>query len=754
MKVPVLRSAALVLSVFVVVSSSRARQADFNDIGRTVAVMLQDGHLTGLAFSKETNQRFLEDYLRQLDPNRVYFTRQDVDLLHSRYDESFFRALFQKKATEVSGDIFSLFRARVESRGETARQYLKQVPNFTGTETAALSRKDASWPADEADANRLFLSQVKDAVLSEILTRELQVKMAAAQGKPDPTRNELPPREKIALRYERYLRTVKDTTPEDMVGTLLEAIAQSYDPHTDYMIERDASRFTDSMRNQLDGIGAELESEDDGGTRITGIIVGGPADREGNLQLNDRILGVDSANSGTFTDVRFMDRDKVVDLVHGKAGMIVRLKVQPAANAPGDTRIVAIARGRVDIKDAQASAGIIESKGPESGVPHRIGWITLPSFYADLEDGKTRCSVDVEKLLRKLTDEKIDGLIFDVRDNPGGSVDEVCRITGFFTGKGPVVQEKGKHGRVETQGSTVAKPLYTGPMVVLTNQGSASASEIFAGALQDYNRAVVVGEGSTYGKGTVQETEDLASSGNLPMFGGHDGAGMLKVTIQKFYRPTGSSTQLDGVASDIVLPAPPDTSTDDGLERTQRHAFPHDRISAAAGFNPPGRSSLYLPRLRELSAKRIAEDKDFAYFKEDTARDAAEQRKNLVSLNIDQRRKQSEEEDARLTARNDERRERFKAIAEQDARTLRLTKITLDDIARGAGFHTYDPAKEIEDYVRRTKDPIEELNVTPEWPSGLDPIKREGLMVVRDLADLTAGQKIAGIAPKEAPAVH
>lgn len=743
MSIPSFRRTALAATAFLVANIGHAEQADFNVVGKQVGIMLQNAHFARLPFSAETSQRFLDDYLKDLDPGRVYFTQADVDRFKKQYGGELFKMLIQGRCLDAANDINGTYRKRVEARGEMARKFFKEDAfDYSTAETTTRTRKDAAWPKDDAEADRLLRVQLKEAVLSETLLRELQVKMAKDQGKPDPTKSEAPPREKISMRYERFLNTVKSTTTEDIADGLIGSVARSYDPHTDYMIDREATRFNDAMRNELVGIGAELKPEDDGTTRIMGIMIGGPAEKEGTIQLNDRIVAVDTDNSGSMTDVLFMDKDKVVDLIRGKEGSTVRLKVQPATAAPGETRIATIPRGKVEIKGSQASAGIIQTTSSE-GASQRMGWITLPSFYVDFTGQKAGCAADVERLLKRLTEEKIDGLIFDIRSNGGGSLEEVRRMTGFFTGAGPVVQEKNTLGQVKSTDADNQKAIYTGPLVVLTNKASASASEILAGALQDYHRAVIVGDSSTFGKGTVQEPLNVARM--LPFFAAREGAGTLKLTIRKFYRPSGSSTQLDGVASDIVLPGVTDAM--EFGERFLDHAFPHDRIQPASGFNPMNADDLFVPRLKELSQARVKADKDFTYFTEDAARAKDEREKNSVSLNMEDRRKELFTLSDRQDKRNAERRERFKAIEEQDAKALKLTKLTLDDLTNHVGFHPFDPKKENEEYIRRVKDPIEELNDTPDWPSGLDPVKREGLQVLKDLIDTAASARLAAGAP-------
>jgi len=461
--------------------------------------------------------------------------------------------LLQGDSMRAATDIYRTFVKRVEARVALSQKLLKEDSlDFGGNESVMRSRKDAPWPRNEAEANTLWRRQIKEAVLSETLRREMLVKMAKEQNKPDATKGERDPKEKIALRYERFLHSVKDVDDEEIANYFLSAVSRAYDPHTEYMSFREMERFRTGMRNELVGIGALLQAEEDGATKIMGLVVNGPADKEGSLKLNDRIVAVDSSNSGEMTDIMFMKIDKVVDLIRGKEGSAVRLKVEPSGGAAGETKLVVINREKVALKDEQASAEVVEMKLPDGG-RRRLGWITLPSFYADFDEGKTRCSLDVERLLLRLIDEKIDGLALDLRNNGGGSLEEVRRMTGFFINRGAVVQVKTTLGQVQVQDADNRKPVYDGPMVVLIDKSSASASEILAGALQDYHRAVIVGDSSTFGKGTVQKPVDIGRM--LPFFAARDRAGSLKVTFQKFYRPSGSSTQLEGVASDVVLPS-------------------------------------------------------------------------------------------------------------------------------------------------------------------------------------------------------
>jgi carboxyl-terminal processing protease len=436
----------------------------------------------------------------------------------------------------------------------------------------------------------------------------------------------------------------------------------------------------------------------------------------------------------------FMKIDKVVEYIRGKEGSTVALKVEPAGGPPGETKIVVIQRGKVEMKDEQASGELIEMKA-DKGASRRLGVITLPSFYADFEEGKIRCSVDVERILKRLTEEKIDGLILDLRNNGGGSLEEVRRMTGFFIDSGPVVQVKNTLGQVQVKDSDGGKPIYTGPMVVMTDKSSASASEILAGALQDFNRAVIVGDSSTFGKGTVQQPMDIGKM--LPLFAARNRAGFLKVTIQKFYRPSGSSTQMDGVVANVAIPSLADAL--DMGEAFLDHPLPHDRIRPAGDFKPLDAQALFMPRLKELSQERLNACKDFSYVIEDVMKAKDRLKTNRLSLNMAAREMELAESDALQKSRNAERRVRFAKMSEEDKKTMSFFKLTLEDLEKGADLKPYNPADEGGEYMRRAKDEAADLDETPKWPTGLDPVKRESISVLKDLVDTTENARLAGL---------
>lgn len=737
-----LRYATISIGLFALSNPLCAQQADFNEVGRQMAIMLQNSHFARLPYNAELGSKFLEDYLEELDSQKLYFTREDVDDFRAKYGSSLHTLILQGNSVEPATEIYAIFKERVASRLAEAQKLLKGGFDFTVDEMVLISRKDATWPKNESEAKKTWAAQIKEAVLSETLRRETIARLAKEQKKTDPGVDDLDPREKVSLRYKRLLASVQDVDDEDVANYFLSAVARAYDPHTDYMSYREMNRFKGDMKNELIGIGALLQAEEDGATIIKGIVVGGPADKQGALKLNDRVVAVDSLNSGKaegMVDIMFMPIDKVVELIRGKESSAVALKVEPASGAPGETTIVVIKREKVELKDEQASGEMIDMKSKE-GEMRRIGVITLPSFYADFDEGTTRCSVDVERILVRLMKEKMDGLIFDLRNNGGGSLEEVRRMTGFFVPKGPVVQVKNTIGQVEVK-DTDGKQIYDGPMVVLVDKSSASASEILAGALQDYNRAIVVGDTSTFGKGTVQQPIDIGRM--LPLFAEREKAGYLKVTIQKFYRPSGSSTQKEGVVPNIVLP-----SIMDALDVGEAHldnALPHDRIRPAADFRAFDEIDLFLPKLKELSRERVGTCGDFSYVIEDIMKTKERVKANKVSLNKVEREKELAEADAQKKERNAERRVRFDKLAEDDAKNFVFYKITLEDLEKNEDLKSYDPSKEEESNMRRAVDETENLDDTPKWASSLNAEKREALYILKDLVEHTESAKVVGV---------
>ena len=716
-----------------------SQAADFNVVGSEMSRILLNGHYARLDFDDELSARILKDYIESLDPNHLYFEQGDIARFEKTYGPELDNLLLEKQSIPAATDIYQTFQRRAAERMEMVNKILTDEKfTFQSDREVERDRTEALWPKDSTEAYMLWRLQIEDALLAEELRREGIAKRAEEQGKANPLANEASPIDKIKQRYERLIKTVEASDEEDIANYFLSAVAASHDPHSDYYSARELQQFRVNIENRLVGIGALLRAEDDGATKIEGIVNNGPADRQGELQLKDRVVAVDSKNDGQWVDIMFMPLDKVVEMIRGENGVEVALKVEPADGAPGETKIIVIKREEVTMKDELTTAEVISyGEGAEA---QKFGVIKMPSFYFDPEDRSVRVSLDLELILERLKKEAIEGLVIDLRGNGGGSLEEVRRITGFFVGdKAPVVQIKMTNGHIEALNSPFRKPRYDGPMVILTDKGSASASEILAGALQDSNRAVIVGESSTFGKGTVQQPLEIGRF--MPVFANRDRAGAVKLTIQKFYRVAGSSTQLEGVIPDIILP-----SVRDALEvgeKYAKHALPYDNIRRAPEFEPLDRQGLFVPMLKAKSEARIQENQDFKYVVEDTKRLEQRLEANTISLNIEKRRQEIKEADQRRKDRNAERIKRFAQLAEKDHQEFKIYRLTLDDV-NAQELPEVNLEEDNERHMRRAKDEIADLDDTPEWPSGLDATKREGLSVLRDLTRAVQAAKIAG----------
>ncbi len=713
--------------------------ADFNSVGAEMSRILQNGHYARMPFDDALSARIFDDYLRDLDPSRLYFEQGDIDEFEEKFENELDDMLMARQSMSAATAIYERYQKRVKERAAAVKDLLANHEfSFEKDESIERDREDAAWPKNAEEATNLWRLQIKEALLSERLRREEIARRAEEQGKEDPLRGKPSGKEKIGQRYERFFKTTEGTDAEDISNFFFSAVARAHDPHSEYFSARELQQFRVNIQNRLVGIGALLRAEDDGATKIEGIVNNGPADKQGELQLKDRVVGVDSKNDGNWVDIMFMPLDKVVEMIRGKNGEEVGLKVEPAGGAPGETRIIVIKREEVTMKDELTTAEVIAYSKGENEM--KLGVIKMPSFYFDPDDRDVRVSRDMELLMERLKKEGIDGLAIDLRGNGGGSLEEVRRITGFFVGdQAPVVQIKSTGGTIKALNSPFRKALYDGPIVILTDKGSASASEILAGALQDYNRAVVVGESSTFGKGTVQQPLEIGRY--MPPFADRDRAGAVKLTIQKFYRVAGSSTQNVGVVPDIIVP-----SVRDALEVGEKyadHALPYDKIRRAGDFEPLNRQNLFITMLQEKSKARISGSQDFRYIMEDTRRLEKRLEENEISLLMEKRKGEIAEADARRKTRNAERLKRFAKRAEKDAGEFKVFRLTLDDVY-AESLPEVDLESDSERHMRQAEDEIADLDDTPEWPSGIDATKREGLSVLRDLVSAVKASQLAG----------
>jgi carboxyl-terminal processing protease len=731
--------AVVTTSIFVFVSCAYSADKDvtnFNEVSRQAAIMLQNRHYLREDFDEKMSARIFDKFIESIDPSRVYFFQSDIDGFSKKYRSSLHEAIIARKSIDIAEEIFGVMRKRIDEREKEVTDLLtKNAFTFDSDRKIIRDRKKVEWPKNQAEMVEVWSNMVEGYLLSEDLRRSNIAKLAEEQGKKNPLANERPAIESVRLKFKRDFAELRDFDNEEVANFMISALGAAYCPHTDYFSAREMEQFESNISAKLVGIGAMLQPTDDGATKISGIVINGPSDKQGQLQLDDRIIGVDHMNDGNMVDIMFMPLDKVVEMIRGKEGTNVKLRIEPAKN-PAEISEIVIARDSVEMKGDKAKGNIIDMT--KDGEKRRIGVITLPSFYADFGDSDGAHSArDVEKILVRMVGEGITGLLFDLRGNGGGSLDEVRKMTGLFIGSGPVVTVRDYRDQKKTYSSESVAPIYTGPLVVSIDKTSASASEILAGALQDYNRAVVVGDYSSYGKGTVQQPFDLRPW--LPAMAGRERAGFLKPTIQKFYRVAGSSTQNKGVESDIILP-----SLFGGLEVGEKYmdyALEHDQIAPAQGLKPFDRSKLFIPQLQALSKQRVKESIDFQYMIEDTERLEQKVAENSISLDKVVRLKEIEETDTRTKARNKERIERFKKIQQQDVETMAVYRLELDDLD-DKDLTKIDITDIKDTHMRLSKSDIEDLDQTPPWPSQMSALQREGMSILSDLVTLTNEAKV------------
>src|SRR5438093_10317937 len=599
------------------IAAPPATAASKETIAMSVGRLLEEGHYTHQRLNEGVSRKFLQTYLEMLDYSHLFFTQKDVDEMNAKYGSSIAGDVLLGNL-KPAYEIYDLYQKRVDERVAKIKELLKQPMDFKTDATVELRREKAQWPKDEAEADELWRGRIANELLQE--------KLSEHPIEPGP--------QLVGRRYDRIARNVHEEDREEQVKLYLDALAQSYDPHSEYLSKADFKNFNIQMGLSLVGIGAMLRTED-GYAKIESLVPGGPAQVDGRLKVGDRITAV-GQSQGEFVDVRDMRLDKVVEVIRGKKGTKVRLLAIPAnAPDPSQRKNVELVRDEIKLKDQEARADIIIKKD-ENGNSVKLGWLTLPSFYADMDRHSKSTTRDVLALLKRLKKENIAGLVVDLRRNGGGSLEEAISLTGLFLKSGPVVQTKGSNGNIVISSDPDPGISYSGPLIVLTSRQSASASEIFAAALQDYGRAVIVGDKNTFGKGTVQTILPIGRFTSL-LGSRSDDDGELKLTIQKFYRVAGGSTQLHGVASDIVLP----TLTDlpEFGEGALKNCLPYDEVPKARFTKWSDGHPLFGEELKRRSAERAPHDSEFHYVMEDMERLRHKLDENRISLNEDARRK-------------------------------------------------------------------------------------------------------------------
>ena len=603
-------------------------------IARRVYDNMERAHYARAPLDDRLSSQIFDLYLESLDGARSYFLASDIaefERLRLKLDDS-----IKSGALDPAFAIFGRFRERNRERMTYAIGLLNKEPDFALEESFDFDREGAPWPANDAEVNELWRQRVKNDALSLVLT-----------GKAWPEAADL-----LRKRYERVIKRIDQISVDDVFETFMNAYARAYDPHSSYFSPRNSEEYRIAMSLSYEGIGASLQLVDDYVT-VLSILPGGPAAASEQLSANDRITAVGQGREGALTDVIGWRLDDVVQLIRGPVGTVVRLQVLPAGAAPGSgERMIEFTRNKVTL-EAQAARKEVR-KIKRDGQDVKIGVITVPSFYQDYNaraagDRNYRSTTrDVRKLIEELGAEHIRGLVIDLRGNGGGSLPEATGLTGLFIKGGPVVQLRETDGTVEVLDDPEPEIAYNGPLAVLVDRFSASASEIFAAAIQDYGRGVVIGQ-QTYGKGTVQNLIplDRFALGPRPEYG------QLTVTIGKFYRVTGDSTQNRGVTPDILLPSL--ISTDEVGESTRTSALPWDRIPGVQ-FTGGERVTPAVALLAHNHDERSSNDPDFRSLLGDVAAVDQLRHQKTVSLNLKTRQAEREKLDRERLDRENARR--------------------------------------------------------------------------------------------------
>ncbi|MBK4713822.1 MULTISPECIES: carboxy terminal-processing peptidase [Tenebrionibacter/Tenebrionicola group] len=586
--------------------------------------------------SERVTSRFTRSHYRQFDLDDAFsakiFTRylNLLDYSHNVLLASDIERFEKQKTTPgdelrsgkltVFYDLFNLAQKRRFERYQYALAVLDKPVDFTGNDTFDLDRSKAPWPASEAEINRLWDAKVKYDRLS--------LKLA---GKTDKEIHDT-----LARRYKFAIRRLAQTKSEDVFSLVMTAFAREIDPHTNYLSPRNTEQFNTEMSLSLEGIGAVLQMDDDY-TVINSMVAGGPAAKSKSISVGDRIVGVGQPGK-QMQDVIGWRLDDVVALIKGPKGSKVRLEILPAGKG-AKTRIVTLTRERIRLED-RAVKMTVKNVGKE-----KVGVLDIPGFYVGLTD-------DVKVQLQKLAKQNVSSVIIDLRTNGGGALTEAVSLSGLFIPSGPIVQVRDNNGKVREDSDNDGMVYYKGPLVVLVDRFSASASEIFAAAMQDYGRALIVGE-PTFGKGTVQQYRSLNRIYDQMLRPEWPALGSVQYTIQKFYRINGGSTQRKGVTPDILMPTGSE-ETETG-EKFEDNALPWDSIKAATWTRSDDLTT-FVPALLKLHQARIAKDPEFQYILKDIARyRAMKDKRNTVSLNYAQREKENEEDDATRLARINDR---------------------------------------------------------------------------------------------------
>lgn len=618
---------ALLVGTTIFAQQLTSPSADDSATARLVCNMISRYHIDHGEVNDEISQQLFTGYIEMLDPQKLYFHKSDVD--------AFAKQKMQLDDQLLEGDInfayevFNKYVKRVDERVEYAHRLVDLSPDFTVDEEMVTDADTIDYASTVDDLNERWRKRVKYDILNLKLGDE---DMAEIQ-------------DRLHKRYNTLLRSINDTESSEVMEMYLSAMTHCFDPHSSYLSPQSMEEFRIQMKLSLDGIGAALRSED-GYTFVQTIVKGGAAAKDGRLEVGDKIIAV-SQEVGEFVDIVEMKLSKVVRLIRGKRGSMVKLQV--VKEESGETEVYELIRQKIELQESAVKGEIIETSD-RTGRKSRIGVINIPSFYRDfagaeqgLENFKST-SRDVQEVLVNFRREGgVDGIIVDLRYNGGGALSEAIEVTGLFIDKGPVVQVKEPGSKVRVYSDDI-EGAFNEPLVVVTNRMSASASEIFAGAIKDYRRGIVVGDTTTHGKGTVQNV--MPVSPQMFQFFNRKDRGALKLTINQFYRVNGDSTQTAGVKSDLILPSVIDHM--DIGEGSLDNALDFDQIAAADFDSVAYVNADVLRRLKAASGKRISEDEEFQEIQTDIEEYLERKNRKSITLNEEQlraERKQDKDDD-------------------------------------------------------------------------------------------------------------
>ncbi|PKL84048.1 MAG: tail-specific protease [Ignavibacteriae bacterium HGW-Ignavibacteriae-3] len=607
--------------------------ATYKLVSQVITNFLSSYHYKKQPLNDSLSAFIFKEYLNTLDNSKLYFLKSDVDKFEQYINE--FDDFLRTGNLDPAFEIFNVFKMRLSERIKYIDFLLKQDMDFNTDESFTPDRTKADWAVSVEDLNELWRLRIKNDELNQLLSgKELK---------------DIPGI--LTKRYHNYHKIILQYEAEDVFSLFMNSFTQVYDPHTDYFSPSNSENFAIAMKLSLEGIGATLRQDGDY-TTVATIVPGGPAYKSKLIHEEDRIIGVAQGEEGEMVDVIGWRLDDAIQLIRGKKGTIVRLQLLRAKDGPNPPPVeIKILREEVKLEEQAAKDEIINVQ--EKGTNFKFGVVKLPSFYTDFEGQQKRkpdyrsTTRDVKKILNKFKEEKVDGVILDLRNNGGGSLQEAIQLTGLFIKEGPVVQVRNSANNVEIDKDQDPEIVYDGPLTVMINRFSASASEIFAAAIQDYGRGLIVGSNS-YGKGTVQNMIDL----NRAITIGNKKLGQLKLTIAKFYRITGSTTQLLGVKPDISFPS--QFISKEFGEGGQESALPWDQIPATQ-FNRYSDLPKSISLLETNHNERIKNDPEFQYLLEDIQEYNRNRNRKEISLNEAVRKRERDDAEAKRKQREEER---------------------------------------------------------------------------------------------------